>query len=99
MSFKLTPRIALVLIAALFVLPLAVAWMMYTGTIDYRPGSTRNFGQPSSIAAIVSAHHDHGIHSFGQSLHLGLPPLSGITNGIIYFVMGMVFGGPGYHGV
>jgi len=45
MNWKMTPRMALMLIAALFVLPLAVAWMMYSGTIDYRPGSTRNFGE------------------------------------------------------
>lgn len=45
MSFRLTPRIALIIIAALFFLPLALAWMMYTGTIDYRPGTTRNFGE------------------------------------------------------
>lgn len=45
MSSKLTPRLALILIAALFILPLAVAWMMYSGAIEYSPGSTRNFGQ------------------------------------------------------
>jgi hypothetical protein len=45
MSLKMTPRMALVLIAALFVVPLVVAWMMYTGTIDFKPGSTRNFGE------------------------------------------------------
>ena len=44
MTFRLTPRVALVIIAALFFLPLALAWMMYTGTIDYRPGTTRNIG-------------------------------------------------------
>ena len=74
MSFKLTPRIALVLIAALFVLPLAVAWMMYTGTIDYRPGSTRNFGElvkpPQPIAW-------SGITVDGETANSGENPFSG----------------------
>lgn len=45
MKLKFTPRIALVVIAAMFVLPLALAWLMYNGTIDYKPASTRNLGQ------------------------------------------------------
>lgn len=42
---KLTPRLALLLIAALFIVPLALAWMMYSGVIEYSPGATRNFGR------------------------------------------------------
>jgi hypothetical protein len=45
MKFRLSPRLALVIIAAMFILPLAVAWMMYSGAIEYRPGTTRNLGQ------------------------------------------------------
>lgn len=45
MTVKMTPRVALVLIAALFILPLLLAWLMYTGTIDFQPASTRNLGQ------------------------------------------------------
>ena len=45
MTSKLTPRAALILIAAMFIVPLALAWMMYSGIIDYRPGSTRNHGR------------------------------------------------------
>ena len=41
---KISPRLALVIIAALFALPLVGAWLMYSGTIDYRPVETRNFG-------------------------------------------------------
>ena len=44
MKFRLSPRAALVIIAALFVLPLVAAWLMYTGAIDYQPGTTRNLG-------------------------------------------------------
>jgi hypothetical protein len=29
----------------MFLLPLLLAWFMYTGTIDYKPASTRNFGE------------------------------------------------------
>ena len=45
MNVRMTPRVALVLIAALFILPLLLAWLMYAGVIDLRPESTRNLGQ------------------------------------------------------
>ena len=45
MRLKLTPRAALLLIAALFIVPLAVAWMMYSGAIEYSPGASRNYGR------------------------------------------------------
>ncbi len=45
MKIALSPRVALIVIAAMFFLPLVLAWLMYTGAIDYRPGSTRNLGQ------------------------------------------------------
>jgi len=54
MTRKLSPRVALVIIAGLFVLPLALAWLMYNGAIDYQPAETRNLGtlvQPPLPAA------------------------------------------------
>jgi len=39
-----SPRVALVVIASIFILPLILAWLMFTGVIDYRPDSTRNRG-------------------------------------------------------
>lgn len=45
MSKAMTPRVALILIAALFIVPLMLAWMMYSGVIEFRPGSTRNLGR------------------------------------------------------
>ncbi len=45
MKFRLSPRAALVLIAAMFLLPLLLAWFMYSGTISYQPAATRNLGQ------------------------------------------------------
>jgi len=45
MKTRLSPRTSLVIIAALFMLPLALAWFMYSGAIEYKPSSTRNFGQ------------------------------------------------------
>lgn len=42
---KLSPRVSLVIIAAMFLLPLLLAWFMYDGTITYKPAVTRNFGQ------------------------------------------------------
>lgn len=45
MKFRMSPRVALLVIAALFVLPLVAAWLMYSGVIDYRPASRRNLGE------------------------------------------------------
>jgi len=45
MKTRLSPRASLVIIAALFLLPLLLAWFMYSGVIEYKPSSTRNFGQ------------------------------------------------------
>ena len=42
---RLSPRTSLLIIAALFLLPLLLAWFMYSGAIEYKPSSTRNFGQ------------------------------------------------------
>ena len=42
---RLSPRVSLVVIAALFLLPLAAAWLMYSGVIDFEPGDTRNLGE------------------------------------------------------
>ena len=44
MSGRKAPRVALLVIAGLFVLPLALAWLMYSGAIDWQPASTRNLG-------------------------------------------------------
>ena len=44
MKRKLSPRIALLIIAALFIVPLVFAWLMYSGTIAYQPAQTRNLG-------------------------------------------------------
>ena len=44
MKRKLSPRIALLIIAALFIVPLVFAWLKYSGTIAYQPAHTRNLG-------------------------------------------------------
>lgn len=45
MSGRNKPRFALLVIAALFLVPLLLAWLMYSGAIDWHPASTRNLGQ------------------------------------------------------
>lgn len=45
MKSKLSPRVSLLIIAGMFVLPLALAWLMYSGTIEYNPVNTRNLGE------------------------------------------------------
>jgi len=45
MKPALSPRAALLVIAGMFLLPLVLAWLMYSGTIDFKPESTRNLGQ------------------------------------------------------
>jgi hypothetical protein len=44
MKFLLSPRMALLIIAAMFLLPLLLAWLMYSGSLDFKPTSTRNLG-------------------------------------------------------
>jgi hypothetical protein len=39
-----SPRVILVIIAAMFLLPLLLAWLLYSGSIDFQPASTRNLG-------------------------------------------------------
>jgi hypothetical protein len=66
--------VALILIAALFIVPLALAWMMYSGVIDYRPGSTRNHGrlvEPPQPVVWSDARID------GQALTEGQNPFAG----------------------
>ena len=45
MKPKFSPRLALLVIAGMFLLPLVLAWLMYSGTIEFQPSSTRNFGR------------------------------------------------------
>ena len=47
MKFRISPRLALVIIASMFLLPLALAWLMYSGALEFNPVSTRNLGQDS----------------------------------------------------
>lgn len=39
-----SPRVALVVIASIFILPLVLAWLMFSGVIDFKLASTRNLG-------------------------------------------------------
>ena len=45
MNIRLSPRATLLIIAAIFILPLVLAWLMYSGTIEYSPSSGRNLGE------------------------------------------------------
>jgi hypothetical protein len=44
MKFHLSSRAALIIIAAMFILPLVLAWLMQSGAIEFKPGSARNLG-------------------------------------------------------
>lgn len=44
MKVTISPRATLVIIAAIFLLPLALAWLMYIGAVEFQPESTRNRG-------------------------------------------------------
>jgi len=58
---RLSPRVALLVITALFVLPLVAAWLMYSGAIEFEPAETRNLGTlveppvPVSLEGLVPA--------------------------------------------
>jgi hypothetical protein len=40
----MSSRAVLVVIAGMFILPLVLAWLMFSGLIEFRPASTRNLG-------------------------------------------------------
>jgi cytochrome oxidase Cu insertion factor (SCO1/SenC/PrrC family) len=44
MMTRLSPRTLLLVIFAIFLLPLLLAWFMYSGVIEFEPESTRNHG-------------------------------------------------------
>lgn len=44
MKFSISPRMALLIITAMFLFPLTLAWMMYSGSVDFQPASARNLG-------------------------------------------------------
>lgn len=44
MNASITPRTMLLILAAMFLLPLVLAWLMYTGVIDFQPESASNKG-------------------------------------------------------
>jgi cytochrome oxidase Cu insertion factor (SCO1/SenC/PrrC family) len=44
MKFPISPRLTLLIIAAMFLLPLILAWLMYDGPLRFEPASTRNLG-------------------------------------------------------
>jgi hypothetical protein len=45
MKTKTSSRLVLIVISALFISPLVLAWLMYTGTIGFKPGSVQNYGE------------------------------------------------------
>ena len=67
MKKKLSPRLALVIIAALFLLPLLLAWFMYSGTIDFKPGKTRNLGTLVVPPLPTSWNDTHLINTAGET--------------------------------
>ena len=44
MKAKISPRASLLIITAIFIMPLAAAYLMYSGSIGYDPVETRNLG-------------------------------------------------------
>jgi len=44
MKFPISPRLTLLIIAAMFLLPLLLAWLMHNGPLHFEPASTRNLG-------------------------------------------------------
>lgn len=68
MKFKMSPRLALLTIAAIFFLPLAVAYLMYSGSIDYNPVETRNLGSLVQPPVAVNLAGLESLQSAGQAL-------------------------------
>jgi cytochrome oxidase Cu insertion factor (SCO1/SenC/PrrC family) len=45
MKLSMSPRLILLIIAAIFLLPLILAWLMYSGSFQFEPGEGKNFGE------------------------------------------------------
>jgi len=45
MKTSLSPRFTLLIIAAMFLLPLLLAWLMFSGALEFEPGEGRNLGE------------------------------------------------------
>ena len=44
MKFSISPRLTLLVIASMFLLPLLLAWLMYSGSLSFDAGTSRNLG-------------------------------------------------------
>ncbi len=56
MNYSISPRLTLLIIAAMFLLPLMLAWLMYSGTLSYEPGSGRNLGTLIKPPVLIDWH-------------------------------------------
>ena len=45
MKLSMSPRLTLLIIAAMFLLPLILAWLMYSGSVQFEPGEGKNLGE------------------------------------------------------
>lgn len=45
MKLSMSPRLTLLIIAAMFLLPLTLAWLMYSGSVQFEPGEGKNLGE------------------------------------------------------
>jgi len=73
---RFSSRATLVVIAALFVLPLVFAWLMYSGTIAFKPVSLRNLGELVQPPVPVDWEHHLVAFPLGQDASTGTPALS-----------------------
>lgn len=44
-SGAMSPRLTLIILGLMFFIPLSIAWMMYTGVIEFKPGTGVNKGR------------------------------------------------------
>ena len=79
----LPPRVTLLVILALFTLPLALAWMMNSGSIHYQSGATVNLGRLvspmvpldwSSVEPVANDSATAGLNGFWVILY-AVPPV------------------------
>lgn len=61
------PKVTLIVLFALFIVPLVAAWLMYSGVIDFRPGETSNRGD--LVQPPVPAQWPDGANSLNLARH------------------------------
>ena len=79
MKRSMSPRLTLLIIAAMFLLPLMLAWLMYSGSLQFEPGEGNNLGELVEPPVPIDWHEVRLLEN-GQRENSSLPDASDILS-------------------